>query len=268
VTSPSAPAPPPPVPTARPAAAKRSLLGAEVLIVLALSLGQSGVYSILRIIERLTREVALNQQTSTLNPSVVPDRPWLDLTYQLVQIAFALVPVLLVLYLVQRSDPPAGRTLGFDLRRVRFDLGFGFVIAIAIGLPGLGLYLAARALNLNTEVQASGLNAAWWTVPVLILSAFQNAVLEEVIMIGYLFTRLTQMGWRVPLIIGISALVRGSYHLYQGFGGFVGNLIMGVLFGLIYLRWRRVGPLVVAHTLLDVAAFVGYATLAPHVDWL
>ena len=169
---------------------------------LALSLGQSGVYSILRIIERLTREVALNQQTSTLNPSVVPDRPWLDLTYQLVQIAFALVPVLLVIYLVQRSDPPAGRTLGFDLRRVRFDLGFGFVIALGIGIPGLGLYLAARALNLNTEVQASGLNAAWWTVPVLVLSAFQNAVLEEVIMIGYLFTRLTQLGWRVPLIIG------------------------------------------------------------------
>ncbi len=72
-------------------------------------------------------------------------------------------------------------------------------------------------------------------------------------MIGYLFVRLTQLGWRVPLIIAISALVRGSYHLYQGFGGFVGNLIMGVIFALIYLRWRRVGPLVVAHTLLDVA---------------
>ena len=54
---------------------------------------------------------------------MVPDRPWLDLTYQLVGIAFALVPVLLVIYLVQRSDPPAGRTLGFDLRRPGFDLG-------------------------------------------------------------------------------------------------------------------------------------------------
>ena len=87
-------------------------------------------------------------------------------------------------------------------------------------------------------------------------------------MIGYLFVRLTQLGWRVPLIIVVSALVRGSYHLYQGFGGFVGNLIMGVIFALIYLRWRRVGPLVVAHTLLDVAAFVGYALVAPYVDWL
>ena len=70
------------------------------------------------------------------------------------------------------------------------------------------------------------------------------------------------------MIIVVSAVIRGAYHLYQGFGGFVGNLIMGVIFGLIYLRWKRVGPLVVAHTLLDVAAFVGYALVAPHVAWL
>ena len=87
-------------------------------------------------------------------------------------------------------------------------------------------------------------------------------------MIGYLFTRLGQLGWRIPAILVTSAVVRGSYHLYQGWGGFAGNLIMGVVFGLIYLRWKRVMPLVVAHTLLDVAAFVGYALLAPHVGWL
>jgi hypothetical protein len=36
---------------------------------------------------------------------------------------------------------------------------------------------------------------------------------------------------------------------------------MGVVFALAYLRWRRVMPLVVAHTLLDVVSFVGYALL-------
>ena len=75
---------------------------------LALSLGQSAVYSVLRIIERLTRNVPLAQQTSTLNASATPDRPWLDLTYQLAGIAFALVPVLLVLYLLNLTDRPAG----------------------------------------------------------------------------------------------------------------------------------------------------------------
>ena len=42
---------------------------------------------------------------------------------------------------------------------------------------------------------------------------------------------------------------------------------MGVIFGLIYLRWKRVGPLVVAHTLLDMAAFVG-TPCSPPRRWL
>jgi membrane protease YdiL (CAAX protease family) len=239
----------------------RTRLGLEVVIVLGLSLGQSAVYSLLRIIERLTRTVPLAQQTSTLNASVTPDRPWLDLTYQIVGIAFALMPVVLALYLLNLTDPPAGRTIGFDLTRPRFDIGF-------IGVPGLGLYALARMAGINTDVQASGLTDHWWTIPVLILSAMENAVLEEVVMIGYLFTRLRQLAWNAAAIIALSAVIRGSYHLYQGIGGFIGNLIMGVIFGLIYLRWKRVGPLIVAHSLLDITAFVGYALVAPHVSWL
>ncbi|HEX3207515.1 MAG TPA: CPBP family intramembrane glutamic endopeptidase [Propionibacteriaceae bacterium] len=243
-------------------------MGLEVVIVLGLSLGQSAVYSVLRIIERLTRDVPLAEQTSTLNASITPDRPWLDLTYQLVGIGIGLMPVLLALYLLSLTDPPAGRTIGFDLTRPRFDLGFGFLIAVVIGVPGLGLYALARTVGLNTDVQASGLADHWWTVPVLILSAAQNALLEEVVVIGYLFTRLRQLAWNAAAIIALSAVIRGSYHLYQGIGGFVGNLIMGVIFGLIYLRWKRVGPLIVAHTLLDITAFVGYTLVAPHVTWL
>jgi len=178
------------------------------------------------------------------------------------------VPVLLGLYLLNLTNRPAGAAIGFDLRRPRVDLTLGTLIALVIGIPGLGLYLGARALGLNTQVQASGLADNWWTTPVLILAALQNSLVEEVIMIGYLFTRFAQLGWRWPVIILVSALLRGAYHLYQGFGGFVGNLIMGVIFGLIYLRTKRVGSLVVAHTLLDIAAFLGYVLVAPHVSWL
>src|SRR5829696_2443042 len=145
-------------------ALNRTRLGLEVAIVLCLSLGQSAVYSVLRIIERLTRDVPLAQQTSTLNASVTPDRPWLDLTYQLVGIAFGLMPVLLALYLLNLTNAPAGRTIGFDLTRPRFDLGFGILIALLIGIPGLGLYALARVLGINTEVQASGLTDTWWTI--------------------------------------------------------------------------------------------------------
>ena len=66
----------------------------------------------------------------------------------------------------------------------------------------------------------------------------------------------------------ISALIRGAYHLYQGFGGFIGNFVMGLLFGWLFRRWGRVGPMVVAHFLIDAVAFIGYATLADRIAWL
>ncbi len=41
----------------------------------------------------------------------------------------------------------------------------------------------------------------------------------------------------------------------------LGNVVMGVVFTLVYLRVRRVVPLVLAHWLLDVVSFVGYALI-------
>jgi len=232
----------------------------ELLLVLGLSLGQSAIYSFVSLLAKLTQPGPLSSQTSALNVSRSP-RPYFDLTYQLLDIFFALVIVGLAYHLIGRDPGRPRLVLGLDLKRPWFDLGGGAALAALIGIPGLGLYFGARALGLNTEVSASGLPHLWWAVPVLILSAVQNAVLEEVIVVGYLVTRLRQLRWSIPAVIAASALLRGSYHLYQGFGGFVGNAIMGVVFAAVYLKWRRVGPLIVAHTVLDVVAFLGYQAL-------
>ena len=249
------------------APSRRTLL-AETVLVLGVSLGASAVWSVLSIVNKLTQNVALNQQTTGMNNSVTPDRPWLDLAYQLVGIVVALVPVALAVHLLRRDRPDATRAIGADLRRPGQDLLRGAALAAAVGLPGLGLYAAAKALGFNTTIAAANLADHWWTVPVLVLAAVQNAVLEEVIMVGYLFTRWRQAGWSTTAVVLTSALVRGSYHLYQGFGGFLGNVVMGLFFGWVYTRTKRVAPLVVAHTLLDVVAFVGYALLRDHLSWL
>jgi membrane protease YdiL (CAAX protease family) len=240
----------------------------ETWLVLGVSLGASAVWALLGIVDRLTRVEALSDQTAAMNTSVTPDRPWLDLVYQLARILLPLVPVLLALHLLRRDDPNEPHTMGFDLRRPGQDLWRGAALAALIGIPGLGLYLLAREFGLNTTVAAANLAAAWWTVPVLVLAAAQNAVLEEVVMVGYLFRRWGEAGWGTWRVILTSALIRGTYHLYQGFGGFVGNAVMGVVFGWLYTRTRRVMPLVVAHTILDVVAFVGYTLVEPHVSWL
>ncbi len=252
--------------------ALRGTLHREVLILLGLSLGASAIWSMLAIVDRLTLQVRLSDQVVAMNTSVTPDRPWLDLAYQLARIGLDLVPVLLGLYLLAHVARPAAqpptRLLGFDLRRPARDLIAGLGLAALIGIPGLGLYLVARALGLNTTIAAANLAEHWWTVPVLVLAALQNGILEEVLVVGYLLTRLDQAGWRWPAALAASALTRGAYHLYQGFGGFVGNVVMGVVFALVWRRTRRVMPLVIAHTLIDVVAFVGYSALKGHVSWL
>lgn len=246
----------------------RRRLGAEVWLVLGLSLGQSGVYALLRLWDRYTRDIPLAQQQATLNPQQ-SDRPWLDLAYQLVGIAFALVPVALALYLLSAHGRRATRLIGLDGARPGRDLLAGLGLAAVIGIPGLGLYLATRALGLTVQINPSGLEPYWWAVPVLVLSALQNALLEEVVAVGYLLERLRALRWGVPAMIVASALLRGSYHLYQGPGMAAGNVVMGLLFAGWYLRTRRVMPLVVAHTALDVVSFVGFAVLPDAwLEWL
>lgn len=242
----------------------RRRLTAEVWIVLGLSLGKSGVYALVNIVARLTADTPLAQQQATLNASR-SERPYLDLVYQLLSIGFALVPVALALYLLSANGRSAVRRIGLDRARPGRDVAVGVGLAALIGLPGLGLYVAGRALGITVEVQAEALNAAWWTVPVLVLAALQNALLEEVVVVGYLMERLRELRWRTPAIVVTSALLRGSYHLYQGIGPFIGNVVMGLVFAEYYRRRRRTFPLVVAHTVLDVVAFVGYA-LVP-AEW-
>jgi hypothetical protein len=235
----------------------RGRLWWEIAIVLGLGLGQSAVYAIVALINRLTREQSLSQQTATLNPSL-SDREIFDLIYQLLDIAFSLVPVVLVCFLLWMPHRPHLARLGLAGARPVSDGLKGVVLALVIGAGGIVIYLGAKALDLGVTVNPAGLDAHWWTIPVLLLSALRAGLQEEFVVLGYLFARLREVGWSTWQIIVGSALLRGSYHLYQGFGGFVGNLIMGLIFGWLFARWGRVLPFVIAHFLIDAAIFVGY----------
>ncbi|MEV1238669.1 CPBP family intramembrane glutamic endopeptidase [Nonomuraea sp. NPDC050022] len=243
------------------------LIKAEILVVFSVSLGASGLLALVRLIGALTAPEQLKGQQAVLVRSLAPGRPWLDLTLQLVDIAISVAPVALVAYLLVRSGESM-RTIGVDLREPRRDLVRGALLAAAIGGSGLAFYLVVYAIGINLSVVAGQLPDEWWRIPVLLLAAAQNGVLEEVLVSGYLLHRLEQAGWAPWRSVVVAALLRGSYHLYQGFGGFVGNVVMGLVFGRLYQRWGRAMPLVVAHTLIDAVAFAGYAALHGKVSWL
>lgn len=236
---------------------------AEIIIVLLLSYGMSALYSLVGIANRLSQPTPLSQQTATLNRPLATQELF-DLLYQLLGVASGLAPVALVFWLVWRDSTPRlgaiglGWAGGVTVRKLGREIVAGFGLAALIGIPGIGVYLAARALDVGVTVVPTALDAHWWTIPVLILWALRAGLGEEIVVVGYLFDRLEAIGWTPWLIIGAAALLRGTYHLYQGFGGFAGNLAMGIIFGLIYLRTKRLAPLIVAHVVIDITAFVGY----------
>jgi uncharacterized protein len=235
----------------------RRRLATELAIVLLLSLGASALWSVLQFADLSTRPTPIGDQQVALNPSR-SDRAWLDLSYQLTGILLDLVPVALVVWLLWRARRPHLGALGIDGTRPGRDTASGIALVLAIGVPGLALYLAGRSLGLTVNVVPSPLDAEWFTVPVLLLSALRAGLTEEVIVVGYVFERLRRLGWGTWPIILAAAALRGVYHLYQGVPALVGNFAMGVLFGWLYARTGRLVPLIVAHTLIDVAVFVGY----------
>lgn len=290
---------------------ERSRISREIWLVLGLSLVQSAIYSIVSIVSRLTAPTPLGQQTASINQSL-SERSYLDLTYQLLGHFFAIVPVMLALFLlsghwrlvrgapvtpasgtvaapsgvhaesepgVRPGPPPSGeipegepavrpdsspsglsgpRRVGFDLTRPGRDLAWGFGLAAMIGLPGLAFYLFGRAVGITVSINPAALSPEWWAVPVLLIAALKNAIVEEVLVVGYLAERTRELGWGWWRFSITSAALRGTYHLYQGFGPWVGNFVMGLVFNEFYRRRGRTMPLVVAHALIDIVAFVGW----------
>lgn len=244
----------------------RRLLVVELVVVLLVTFGLSGLYSVLDLVSALLAPEPLTDQTAALNASR-STHAWLDLAYQLLGVVRLLAWSLLPLVLLAHSGI-GPRAVGLVRERTGRQVAWGLALTAVIGIPGLALYLGAVAAGVNLQVSASGLTETWWRPIVLILAAAGNGAAEEVLVVGYLLVRLRQLG--VPPAVALlgTALLRGTYHLYQGFGGGVGNLAMGIVFALWWMRTRRLWPLILAHTLLDVLAFLGYALLAPHVSWL
>lgn len=245
--------------------------GLELLAVLTVSFGADAVGTVLRFVRSSLERRTLSQRGQTTNAiqqgQDTPDLQWLDIVDRIFGLLADLAPVFLVLVLLLRS--PGGRGFGIGLDRLRWkEIGHGFGFGALIGLPGLALVYVAYELGANAKIVVTDFPDVWYRIPALLLEAAQQGASEEIVVCAYVLTRLRQLGWTNSRSLAAGAVLRGSYHLYQGFGGFVGNAVMGLLFGWWFQRTRRVWPLIIAHAVIDAASFIGYIYLKDQVDWL
>jgi membrane protease YdiL (CAAX protease family) len=227
---------------------RRTIRG-EICVVLAVSVLASAAYAIVSLFEaplKGTTVAAASQAPLFAN--------------QLIGFVFGLAPVALVIHLLHR-DGEGTAAIGLDRAEPARDVVRGVALFAVVGLVGLGIYIVAVRLGVNRFVVPAPPAGHWWTWPTIAMNASGAAFLEEVVVLAYLVTRLRQLAWSPVAIVAASALLRASYHLYQGWGGFAGNLLMGALFAVLFLRWRRAWPFVVCHFLLDAVAAAGWLLL-------
>lgn len=236
----------------------RTALRWELLLVLGITFGTSGLRAIARLVEATVSPEALNEQKATLNQAQ-STLPWLDPILQLLSSSVLFAWGGLAIFLLLRHLPTPALVRSWRLQGRDWLHGAG--LAAIIGLPGLAFYLGAVHLGLSKQVVPTGLDESWWRIPLLIVNSWANGFAEELVVVAWLSTRLRQLRISWAWVFAASALLRGSYHLYQGYSAGLGNVIMGVIYLWYFKRTGRIWPLVIGHGLIDTVAFVGYAVL-------
>ena len=116
----------------------------EIGIVLAVTVGQSALYSVLVAGARVAADDADRAAADPAQPEPGCRDPRGTSLYQFLGVVFALALVALVVYLLWEPGQNALRRMGLDFTRFGGDLGRGILLVLVIGIPGLGLYAAAR----------------------------------------------------------------------------------------------------------------------------
>jgi membrane protease YdiL (CAAX protease family) len=172
----------------------------------------------------------------------------------------AVVPIALLL-LSRTGQRPAD--LGLVRPTWRRDLwpglgiaasGYGVAIAATIVLTSV----IGRHSRLFDQVPI-GHVPGYYVIYGIAVSA-TTAIAEEILVSGYLLTRLEQLGWNPRWALLLSLTLRTSYHVYYGLG-FLLTIPLGYYATRSFQKHRRLTRPIVAHFLYD-AVLITISVLA------
>jgi len=114
-------------------------------------------------------------------------------------------------------------------------------------------FIIATWNNSTLFYQTSNLTASKLSLIPIILFSASNGFFEEIIVVGYVIPAVTERRTSF-YALNVSVLIRLLYHLYQGPAAALQIIPMGLVFGLIFIKYKNIWPLVIAHFVLDVVA--------------
>ncbi len=117
---------------------------------------------------------------------------------------------------------------------------------------GILLYSTVVGAGLGTWIEFPPLDTSQLDFGAVLLFSVVNGIYEETFVVGYVARYLVRQSIWVMIIS--STLIRFSYHIYQGPEAVLFILPIGLMFAYLYVKYRRLWPLVLCHIILDVVA--------------
>jgi membrane protease YdiL (CAAX protease family) len=101
--------------------------------------------------------------------------------------------------------------------------------------------------------------------------AVTAGICEEFLYRGFAMAALAGAGLPSWSVVVISAVLFGAAHLYQGRGGLVGTILLGLIFGVARVAFDSLIPVMAWHTAVDIVAGVAAPRYLIHnkrvTDW-
>ena len=168
---------------------------------------------------------------------------------------YCIPSLILIWFLLYRKKKPEYR-----LNKPKInDLYSGIITLPALLLTGFLISLISVITDTIPAVPliASPSTPAGWVT--LCVYCLFSAYLEESYFRFYLLSKKDELRLTVPFALVISSLLFGICHIYEGHWGFLNAFLAGLLLGGIFLKYRTIHGIAIAHALYNITAFLLYA---------
>lgn len=178
-------------------------------------------------------------------------------------LASSLRVIVPLLYIIWRSED-GWASFGIVKWNWGFDLGVGLLVGIVLfATSGLVAGFLAGIFGSNAGNQQryfhALITASGWPLALMALAMTANSVAEELSMRSLLVTRFAQLSNSRLIAVLLSSVLFASYHIYEGVAAMLTVLLWAIAFGSLFASQRRVAPLIVAHTFINIAMMASYS---------
>jgi len=226
--------------------ANRKWLGWETIFVAIAFVLPAAAAAVVILIRHVERVSDLDEFALPLKHNPAGSLPLMLLLYASTAVV---TPIALLLLARDGLTPPR---LGLTMRWFRLDLLPSIGLLGGVWLANIATALVLFPLYNDKSLSNTSANThvpAYFIIYALFVSAV-TAVNEEVVVNGYLMTRLAQRGWQPWPSLALSLALRTSYHAYYG-AAIVATVPFGYLVTRSFQRHGRLSRPILTHFMFD-----------------